>query len=68
MKSPTFCQFIPTGSPHTEVMKITGHTQLNTSLRYLNITPETAKSAASRLDIYISESNIMTDSISGTVN
>jgi hypothetical protein len=33
---------IASGSPHTEVMKITGHTQLKTFLRYLNITPETA--------------------------
>jgi hypothetical protein len=44
------------GSPHTEVMKITGHTQLKTFLRYLSITPETAKRCASRLDEYLSQS------------
>ena len=31
-------RMIASGSPHTEVMKITGHTQLKTFLRYLNIT------------------------------
>jgi len=49
---------IASGSPHTEVMKITGHTQLKTFLRYLNITPETAKSVASRLDVYLAERQI----------
>jgi hypothetical protein len=37
---------IASGSPHTEVMKITGHTQLKTFLRYLNITTETASRVA----------------------
>jgi hypothetical protein len=44
---------IASGSPHTEVMKITGHTQLKTFLRYLNITPETARKVASRLDGFL---------------
>jgi integrase len=48
-------RMIASGSPHTEVMKITGHTQLKTFLRYLNITPETAKRCASRLDNYLSQ-------------
>ncbi len=46
---------IASGSPHTEVMKITGHTQLKTFLRYLNITPETARKVASNLDDYLAK-------------
>lgn len=47
-------RMIASGSPHTEVMKITGHTQLKTFLRYLNITSETANNVASRLNFYLS--------------
>lgn len=47
-------RMIASGSPHTEVMKITGHTQLRTFLRYLNITSETANKVASRLGDYLS--------------
>jgi integrase len=47
-------RMISSGSAHTEVMKITGHTQLKTFLRYLNITNETAKSVATKLDNYLS--------------
>ncbi len=46
-------RMIASGSPHTEVMKITGHTQLKTFLRYLNITHETTNSVAMRLDDYM---------------
>lgn len=48
-------RMIASGSPHTEVMKITGHTQLKTFLRYLNITSETANRVALRLDNYLTE-------------
>ena len=48
-------RMIASGSPHTEVMKITGHTQLKTFLRYLNITSETASKVATRLNTYLSE-------------
>ena len=61
-------RMIASGSPHTEVMKITGHTQLKTFLRYLNITPETAKLVASRLDVYLTEKNVSINSISSAVN
>ena len=61
-------RMIASGSPHTEVMKITGHTQLKTFLRYLNITPETAKSVASKLDVYLKERYVSGDSISAAVN
>jgi integrase len=46
-------RMIASGSPHTEVMKITGHSQLKTFLRYLNITSETANNVASRLSDYL---------------
>lgn len=49
-------RMIASGSPHLEVMKITGHTQLETFLRYLNITPETAKKVAGRLNDYLDQS------------
>lgn len=60
-------RMIASGSPHTEVMKITGHTQLKTFLRYLSITPETAKRCAERLDNYLNQSNVQTAE-SGLVN
>jgi integrase len=41
-------RMIASGSPHTEVMKITGHSQLKTFLRYLR--PETTNRVASNLD------------------
>lgn len=46
-------RMIASGSPHLEVMKITGHTQLKTFLRYLNITSETAQNVATRLSSYL---------------
>lgn len=61
-------RMISSGSPHTEVMKITGHTQIKTFLRYLNITPETAKTVASRLDVYLTERFIPVNSISEAIN
>jgi integrase len=48
-------RMIASGSAHTEVMKITGHTQLKTFQRYLNITNETAKRCTARLDNYITQ-------------
>lgn len=52
-------RMIASGSPHTEVMKVTGHTQLKTFLRYLNITPETTKRVANNLHVYLSEQEII---------
>jgi integrase len=51
-------RMIASGSPHTEVMKITGHTELKTFLHYLNITPETAKRCAACLDNYLNENDL----------
>jgi integrase len=47
-------RMISAGSPHTEVMKITGHSQIKTFLRYLNITQETANKVALQLAEYLS--------------
>jgi hypothetical protein len=41
------------GCSHTEVMKITGHFQLKTFLRYLNVKTETTNKVASALDTYL---------------
>lgn len=45
-------RMIASGSPHTEVMKITGHSQLKTFLRYLSITTGTVNNVALRLSKY----------------
>jgi integrase len=47
-------RMIASGSHHTEVMKITGHSQMITFLRYLNVTAETTKRVSNRLDEYLS--------------
>ena len=61
-------RMIASGSPHTEVMKITGHSQLKTFLRYLNITSETTNNVALRLDTYLSERCVQTSEIYDAVN
>lgn len=38
---------------HAEVMKVTGHTQMKTFLRYLNLTPEIISGMSSRLDLFL---------------
>lgn len=48
-------RMIASGSPHTEVMKITGHSQMKTFLRYLNITPDRANNVAVKLHTYMAE-------------
>lgn len=59
---------ITSGSPHTEVMKITGHTQLKTFLRYLNITTETSSRVANNLSKYLAEKQSDFVEISVSVN
>jgi len=61
-------RIIASGSPHTEVMKITGHSQLKTFLRYLNITSEAANKVATRLGDYVEENAAGIDSVSERVN
>lgn len=48
-------RMILAGYSHAEVMKVTGHNQMKTFLRYLNITPETVSEKTSRMDIYLNE-------------
>lgn len=43
-------RMIAAGIPYAEVMKITGHTQMKTFLRYLNPEDETVSAAADRLN------------------
>lgn len=61
-------RMIASGSPHTEVMKITGHSQLKTFLRYLNITSEMANNVASRLSNYLIDKQLVTDDVSELLN
>ena len=61
-------RMIASGSPHTEVMKITGHSQIKTFLRYLNITSETTSSVASRLNNYLSEKQFKVALVSERAN
>lgn len=46
-------RMIRAGVPHTEVMKITGHTQMKTFLRYLNLGSDAVQNAATMLGAYI---------------
>ena len=61
-------RMIASGSPHTEVMKITGHSQLKTFLRYLNITTEAAERVADRLDKYVMSNRLQVHQVSEQVN
>lgn len=46
-------RMIRAGIPHAEVMKITGHTQIKTFLRYLNLGNETVQNTANKLAEYL---------------
>lgn len=46
-------RMIRAGIPHAEVMKITGHTQIKTFLRYLNLGNETVQNTANMLAEYL---------------
>lgn len=48
-------RMIRAGIPHTEVMKITGHTQLKTFLRYLNLVDESIQNTANMLADYLNK-------------
>lgn len=62
-------RMIASGSPHTEVMKITGHSQIKTFLRYLNVTVETTNRVASRLDQYVNQNaNRTSQTVEGEVS
>jgi integrase len=61
-------RMIASGSSHTEVMKIAGHTQLKTFLRYLNITPETTRRVANNLNTYLDNHESILDASSERLN
>lgn len=61
-------RMIASGSPHTEVMKITGHSQIKTFLRYLNLMPETTSKVASRLHNYLADRQISDELASEQIN
>lgn len=51
-------RMVRAGVPHTEVMKITGHTQIKTFLRYLNLVDATAQNAAAQLGRFLESQTI----------
>jgi len=52
----------------TEVMKITGHSQLKTFLRYLNVTSKTTAKVAFRLGRYLVETQSLSETVSQKIN
>ncbi|MEZ5308778.1 MAG: site-specific integrase [Pyrinomonadaceae bacterium] len=46
-------RMIRAGIPHTEVMKISGHTTMKTFMRYLNLLDETIQENANQLDDFV---------------
>lgn len=56
------------GLSEAEVMKITGHTQMKTFLRYVNLTPENIAAKASLLDTYLEAQQPKAEAVSAMVN
>lgn len=56
------------GYSHAEVMKVTGHTQMKTFLRYLNLTPEVISEKASRMDAFLMQNQKQVEEVSETIN
>ncbi|MEO8648915.1 MAG: site-specific integrase [Acidobacteriota bacterium] len=52
-------RMIRAGIPHTEVMKITGHSQIKTFLRYLNLGDSTVQNAAAQLGEYLGSQDVI---------
>jgi integrase len=50
-------RLIRAGVPHTEAMKITGHTQFKTFQRYMNLTNESVAASANILNEYLKQHN-----------
>lgn len=63
-------RMINAGVAHTEVMKITGHTQIITFLRYLNLSNESLVRSANMLDMYLRDQSeqVATSQIFDSVN
>ena len=60
-------RMVRTGTPHSEIMKVTGHSEFATFMRYVTVDEEAARKAADRLAAYCS-SQTVTTSESETVN
>lgn len=61
-------RMILAGYSHAEVMKVTGHTQMKTFLRYLNLTPEVISEKASKIDTFLMANQAQAEEISETIN
>jgi Mn-dependent DtxR family transcriptional regulator len=46
---------VNSGMPQAEIMKVTGHTQLKTFLRYVNLTAESAQESANNFGGFVSD-------------
>jgi integrase len=49
-------RMVNSGLPQAEIMKVTGHTQLKTFLRYVNLTPESVSDNAKNFGEFLSNS------------
>jgi len=49
--------------PHLEVGRVLGHTQANTTYRYVNANVETAKRAAAALDMFNAEGTVQPEPV-----
>jgi integrase len=47
-------RMVNSGMPQAEIMKVTGHTQLKTFLRYVNLTPESVSNSAKSFGEFLS--------------
>jgi integrase len=61
-------RMILAGYSHAEVMKVTGHTQMKTFLRYLNLTPEVISEKATRMDAFLILNQKQIEEVSESVN
>ena len=52
-------RLIRAGVPHTEAMKVTGHTQFKTFQRYMNLTNESVAASANILNEYLKQHSIV---------
>jgi integrase len=59
-------RMIRAGMPHMEAMKISGHTQIKTFQRYLNISAAAVQELGDRIDVYLTVNSLATaDAIAG---
>lgn len=61
-------RMVKSGMPQAEIMKITGHTQLKTFLRYVNLTKESASESAKKFSNYLNNKFSEINFQSATVN